>query len=311
MRRAIPIVRVLTVLLIAAGVVCFDVARAQDRQAVPRDGSDTKTAQPRVAERERRPPPDAQRRAEPRDDRVGRDHDRGQPPRHPSSPGYHYFAPVDVRVRFHYHPYFGFYYGPYYGPWYPGPGAVAWVRFSEGALRLKVKPVATEVYVNGYYAGIVDDFDGVLQRLYLPKGEHDITLRLPGFASRTIPVRVHPGQTIDIQHEMRRLTAGRPDVPPPAPRPVPPEWSEPPDSVEAPVSPYGVLALRVHPPDARILVDGEAWGPIAGQSEFVIHLAAGWHEIDVRREGYETFTTRVDLIEGQTIRLAATLVRRQ
>jgi len=29
------------------------------------------------------------------------------------------------------------------------------------ALRLKVKPVDATVYVDGYYVGVVDDFDGI------------------------------------------------------------------------------------------------------------------------------------------------------
>ena len=33
-----------------------------------------------------------------------------------------------------------------------------------GSGRLQVKPRNAEVYVDGYYAGTVDDFDGALQR---------------------------------------------------------------------------------------------------------------------------------------------------
>jgi hypothetical protein len=218
---------------------------------------------------------------------------------------------VDVRVRFYYHPYFGFYYGPYYGPYYPGVPHVGPVRFDTGAVRLRVKPVETEVYVNGYYAGIVDDFDGVLQRLYLPGGEHQITLRLAGYQLFTLPVRVRRGETLDVTHEMRRLSAGQREMPLPAPRSLPPEWTGPPaDDDEGPASPYGILALRADPADAQVVVDGEAWAPLAGQAEFVLHLQAGWHEVEVRRDGYLPFTMRVELTEGQTTRLDARLVRR-
>src|SRR3954463_15414026 len=42
------------------------------------------------------------------------------------------------------------------------------------ALRLIVKPNDAKVYVDGYYAGIVDDFDGVFQRLHVPAGQHEV-----------------------------------------------------------------------------------------------------------------------------------------
>ena len=306
-----------------AAIAAYSLARAQDRHAVPR-GSTPEASQPRDQDRQpprdgaqepqRRPPDGDQRRAQPRpapprDDHDRRPPDRGQPPHrvdvHPRYP----FSPVDAQIRFYYHPYFGFYFGPHYGPYYPGPG-YAFIRFNEGALRLRFKPAETEVYVNGYYAGVVDDFDGIFQRLYLPRGEHTITLRLPGYALHSVAVRIRHGESIDIVHDMRRLAPGVPNPPPPAPRPLPHEWTEPPITGEEPACSYGILALRTSPSDVQVIVDGEAWAPVAGQSEFVIHLVAGWHQIEVRREGYQPFSMRVEMTEGQTTRLDANLVQR-
>ena len=307
MKRLTNIGRLIGVISIAiASMAAFSAVRAQDRQAVPREGAN---------EPQRRPPDGDQRRAEPRPAPPRDDHDRrrtdnrGQSPHRGDVRPPYPFSPVDAHVRFYYHPYFGFYFGPYYGPYYPAPGH-AFVRFNEGALRLRGKPVETEVYVNGYYAGVVDNFDGVFQRLYLPRGDHRLTLRLPGYESHTVAVRVRRGETLDVVHDMGRLAAGRPDPAPPVPQPLPREWTEPPPAGEDPPSAYGVLALQTAPADAQVIVDGEAWAPVAGQSEFVIHLVAGWHQIEVRREGYQPFTMRVELIEGQTTRLDARLVRR-
>ena len=86
--------------------------------------------------------------------------------------------------------------------------------------------------------------------------------------------------------------------------------TEPPAAGEDPPSAYGILALQTAPADAQVIVDGEAWAPVAGQSEFVIHLVAGWHQIEVRREGYQPFSMRVEMTEGQTTRLDANLVQR-
>ena len=73
-------------------------------------------------------------------------------------------------------PWYGFAYGQY--PWGPyGYPPYRTYRVDPGAsLRLEVKPKEAEVYVDGFYAGIVDDFDGTFQRLSVTPGEHDIEL---------------------------------------------------------------------------------------------------------------------------------------
>ena len=234
------------------------------------------------------------------------------PPPYRVFPRPYAFPPVDVRLGFYYHPYFGFYYGPYYGPYYPYPGPYpGQSRYSASAIRTRVKPVETEVYVNGYYAGIADDFDGIFQRLYLPSGQHTISLRLAGYRSFEQKVYVGPGDTFELTHQMQPLRSGESNAPPPAPGIVPDEWAEPPaESAGAqPVSPFGILGVRLDPADARIYVDGEAWATVPGSSEFVIHLPAGWHQLEVRKDGYQTFSTRIELTEGQTTRLNVTLVQ--
>src|ERR1035437_4172470 len=63
----------------------------------------------------------------------------------------------------------GYFYDPYFGP-YPwwGPGAYPYpyspVYDTAAQVHLKVTPRDAAVYVDGYYAGIVDDFDGLFQR---------------------------------------------------------------------------------------------------------------------------------------------------
>jgi hypothetical protein len=44
-----------------------------------------------------------------------------------------------------------------------------------------VKPRNAEVYVDGSYAGVVDDFDGHFQHLDLTAGPHHIQLRAAGY----------------------------------------------------------------------------------------------------------------------------------
>jgi hypothetical protein len=109
-----------------------------------------------------------------------------------------------------------YYWGGYYRHYDPSA--------SQGAARLQVVPRDTEVFVDGYFAGVVDDFDGFAQRLRLEPGEHELTLYLDGHRPLTRKVMFTLGQTIKVQHEMEPLGAGEA----PAPRPVPTAKPAPP-----------------------------------------------------------------------------------
>src|SRR5262245_34087266 len=120
---------------------------------------------------------------------------------------------------FWFDPWYGFYGDQY--PWGPyGYPPYRAYRLDPGAsLRLQVKPKEAEVYVDGYYAGIVDDFDGTFQRLSVTPGEHDIELYLDGY--RTVHQKVYATarKTLNMKYAMERLGAGEQ----PEPRPQPPE----------------------------------------------------------------------------------------
>ncbi len=118
---------------------------------------------------------------------------------------------------------------PWFSPWgwYP-PGAYGAVYDRGASLRVQVMPRDTEVFVNGYYAGIVDDFDGTFQRLHLPPGEHDIQLYTPGHRLVERKIFLQPGGTFRIRHTMEPLhpgeatparPSGRPATTPPVPTP--------------------------------------------------------------------------------------------
>jgi hypothetical protein len=109
---------------------------------------------------------------------------------------------------------FGVYVGPYGAYWYwktyPFPWRYVddcWVYAEEvdsGAVQLKVTPNEAQVFVDGYYAGIVDDFDGIGQALELVAGPHRIEIRLEGYVPATFDVDVPPGQTITYRAELNR-----------------------------------------------------------------------------------------------------------
>ncbi len=101
---------------------------------------------------------------------------------------------------------YGGYYAGYYDPWfdpYYGGGYAAPADEDQGALHLKVKQREASVFVDGYYAGIVDDFDGVFQRLHVAPGPHRVEISAPGYEALSFEVRVLPGQTVTYRGELK------------------------------------------------------------------------------------------------------------
>jgi hypothetical protein len=217
---------------------------------------------------------------------------------------------------------------------YYAPPVPYWIG-AESNLRLAVTPREAMVYVDGYLAGIVDDFDGVFQRLHVTPGEHEITLYLQGY--RTIRQRLYlgPNSSRKITETLEKLGAGEAMEPPPAPqvqaesdrtsqrdRPPFPEGGRP-ERREAPprTSPAaappaagqpargGSLVLRVQPGDADILIDGEPSKGPAGDERLVIQVPEGHHRVEVRKDGYVTFSSEVDVKAGDSLPLNVSLAR--
>ena len=228
----------------------------------------------------------------------------------------------------------GYFYRPwFYDPWYGWGYPYGWYppygyggRYGDAAaVRLQVEPKETEVFIDGYYAGTVDDFDGFFQRLRLEPGEHDIQLYLEGHRSLSQKIYLQPTGTFRVRHTMQPLAAGDtpdprpvpPATPPPQPgpgrydpagRPERPERSErayPPGRT----SEFGALALRVQPEEAEVLIDGEPWDAPDGTERLIVQLPEGEHRIEVRREGFSTYSSTVRVRRGETTTLNVSLVR--
>jgi hypothetical protein len=72
-----------------------------------------------------------------------------------------------------------------------------------GGVRIAIAQRDAEVFVDGYFAGIVDDFDGTLQQINLEPGAHRIEIRAPGYQPSTFEVNVMPGRTVTYRTELR------------------------------------------------------------------------------------------------------------
>jgi hypothetical protein len=71
-----------------------------------------------------------------------------------------------------------------------------------GGLRIVDAPREAQVFADGYYIGIVNDFDGVFQHANLEAGTHRIEIEAPGYESVEFDVMVQPGRTITFNAEM-------------------------------------------------------------------------------------------------------------
>lgn len=135
-----------------------------------------------------------------------------------------------------YYPYYPYYHwgfwGPgygcglgylYYDPWfsnygygygdpggyYSGSGSggysVSQSYRENGSLRLKINPKQAQIFVDGYYVGVVDSFDGAFQKLGLEGGSHKIELKAEGFEPAEFEVLITPGETVTYKGELKPI----------------------------------------------------------------------------------------------------------
>jgi hypothetical protein len=124
---------------------------------------------------------------------------------------------------YHHRPwsYYSFYYWPWYTPyWYYGPGGYYPYRDRDrgyvdrdtlGALDLDVSPGRTEVYLDGQNLGVVDQYDGFPQYLWLEKGTYDLVLYREGYRTLARQISVYPGLVISVDDRMERGESVRPE----------------------------------------------------------------------------------------------------
>jgi hypothetical protein len=222
----------------------------------------------------------------------------------------------------------GWGWGPGWGGWgFPGmypPFGAGWGGMMGGSARLQITPKQAEVYVDGYLAGSVDDFDGFFQRLDVAPGEHELTIFLEGYETITQKLLFQPGETLDVRQRMTPLAPGassgpRPTAATPPAQPADPSGPGPERGPRgprppfgdspAPQSDFGTLSVRVQPADATLLVDGEEWAAPEGDGPILIDLPEGTHEIEVRKDGLPAYRRTVQIRAGRTLPLNVSLSR--
>jgi hypothetical protein len=96
-------------------------------------------------------------------------------------------------------------------PYYAGSGgdsgssSYGYGSSDQGNLKLKVKPRSAKVYVDGYFVGYVDQFDGSFQKLPLNGGRHKVEVKADGFETAEFDVLITPEQTVTFQGDLKRI----------------------------------------------------------------------------------------------------------
>ena len=258
----------------------------------------------------------------------------------------YYYRPFYYRSYYrpyYFAPFYGsYFYGSYfYRPFYWYPYAAVgygYGGFDGASLRVQVTPRDTEVFIDNYYAGTADDFDGLFQRLHVEPGAHDITLYRDGYRTIRQRIYIQPTGTFRLRYMMVPLGPGetaepRPAEPPPPPPNTPgapaggPNRFPPPPPGGAPVPqgayppPQGAypppgnraesasLSIRVQPANAEVFIDGERWQGAAGDQRLVVQVAPGVHHVEARSEGYRTYQSDITVRPGETSTVNISLSR--
>jgi hypothetical protein len=213
-------------------------------------------------------------------------------------------------------------------------------------LRVLVTPKDAGVYVDDYYMGIVDDFNGLFQRLPLRPGEHEVVVYLEGYRTVHRHLTLAPGATYKLHWNMDKLPAGErseapgvapPPVPPAAhgaaaPAPLPPLAGAPlPGTVPSPrpvaaqgaapvaargatlppapagIETFGAVSIRVQPAGAEVAIDGQPWGIASDHSALLVQIAEGRHHVEIQKNSYKAYSADVEVRRGETVPLNVNL----
>ena len=256
-------------------------------------------------------------------------------PRRPTGHHHHGYRPGyrHYRHRHHYgcgHYGYGYGYGYGYSPFYWGLGwgsnvyvygdveSDSYRSIRQGALDLDLRPETTEIYVDGAYVGVADQFDGFPTYLWLDEGTYELAFYKPGYQTIFRRYTIFPGVTIAVDDRMR---SGEAVVPTP---PAYPQAAEPAPELGrgaqagAPLPPAGVtdddggrVAINATPGDAAVYLDGHFVGTAAELADLTAGLIVepGDHVVDVIRPGYENQRLPLSVAAGERVDLELALQR--
>jgi len=170
-----------------------------------------------------------------------------------------------------------------------------------GEMRLDVTPKDADVYVDGYYAGVVSDFNGTFHHLSVTAGPHVVEFRKDGMETLAVPVFIQPNHTTTYRGSMLPAQPGssvEETMLPGAPAAGASPWAAP-----------GDLRFDVTPGSAQVYVDGYFVGAVndfEGRRQR-LSLAPGTHHVALQAPGYESTEGDVTIEPRQTTTYKETL----
>ena len=114
----------------------------------------------------------------------------------PASSGWaHGWGRPHVSVFFSWPWGYGTYYPPVYYPYYPVP--------YSAKIDTDIHPEDAEVWLDGHYIGIADQYDGFPRYLTVSPGRHRLEFRLEGYRTLRIDLRARRGALYRLDRHLR------------------------------------------------------------------------------------------------------------
>lgn len=169
---------------------------------------------------------------------------------------------------------------------------IGWILLAliYGAIDCDVIPEKAEVYIDGKFLGIADDFDGWPRYLYVQAGNYEISFKLEGYEDLNLKVEIKPNKILRIKEKMRRV--------------APSEYREE-KKEEIQKKGKGQIYLKVFPEEAVVYLDGKFWLTAEEVSRLhsPLQIDEGNHIIEVVCPGYENFKREVEIKTGEFLEL--------
>ena len=83
---------------------------------------------------------------------------------------------------------------------------------AQGSIRIETIPGSAQVFVDGFYMGLAEEFGLLGHPMTLSAGSHRIELRAPGYETLAFNVMIEPQEILRYRGDLQSLTVRPPVV---------------------------------------------------------------------------------------------------